>query len=155
MANTVTLTVDETLTCFEILSAMWADTGSVQDGYGIQVSLSQLNLLKTEIANRLGPLIPDPNNPGYYLGLDDGSATRVKVLAANWNALGTSPVSIKDGNAGAISGMSYNIEDERDKIRQLLNTYVPVLHIADSIKRKQEPNTRPGPSIRMSSMNRC
>lgn len=133
------LTNAQKLSCFEILEACWSDSGSIENGFSIQVSMPQLNQLKAEISNRLGPVTPDTANPGYNYGLDADAEAKVVSIVADWDALGTGCFKMESGAAGAVTGLSVSSDADRNNIRKRLLTYVPVFHIADAIKRKTGP----------------
>ena len=126
------LTDAEKLSCFEILEAFWADTATIHNGYGTVLTLSDIDRLKSDITTRLG-------------NLDAASLVKVSALVVEWDALGTAPVLVEAGSSGNTSGVSYNIDQHRANIRKRLHTYVPVIHIIDSIMRREGPtNTRSG-----------
>jgi hypothetical protein len=117
---------DEKAYCFEILEAFYADDGVVTDGFGIQLSLTELDTLKDEIETRLN-------------ALTGAKLTIVQALVVDWQAVRGSSIKIEGGGTGNVSGMNMDFEKEQARIRKLLLSYVPVMHIADAIKQKRGP----------------
>jgi len=120
------LTAAESLSVFEILEAFWDTTASVTDGYGIQLTLTELSELKTGISTRLA-------------ALDAASLIKVSALVVEWDAISSATLSMDGGSIGSLQGVKLDFKEMQARIRKRLQTYVPVLHMADAIKHKRGP----------------
>lgn len=124
----------EKLSCFEILEAFWLTstetTGEITNGFGIELTLTNLDTLKDNIKNRIDTLDAsvDP--------MDVAAVVKVQAIVAEWDSLGIGDVEVQNSPQGA----SYSSEDHRNKIRKRLQKYITVMHITDGIKQKQGPN---------------
>lgn len=128
------LTPAEILSCFELLQAFWSDTGSVTDGFGIQLSLTELDALKSDITTRLD-------------ALDADAVLKVRAIVLRYDVIASSTMSIEGGSTGNVSGVTIKMEELIARLRQRLLTYVPVMHIADAIKQKRGPIGSQGAQI--------
>lgn len=121
------LTAAEIASCFEIANVIWqvgiGTTATVHDGYGIQLTLTDIDTLQTDLLGRLQNLAAI-------------AETNVRALTVSWATVRLSTAKIESGSAGDTGGLNFSFEEKRAQIKQLFNVYVPVLHMADAQRRK-------------------
>jgi hypothetical protein len=98
----------------------------VHDGFGVQLTLTELDELKDDVSAKLA-------------ALDADSLVKVQALVVEWDVIRTQTAKIMTGGIGNLSGLDYDVEKKQARIRQLLHTYVPALHMADAKRRKRGP----------------
>ncbi len=117
------LTPAQRSSCFEMLSAFWnGATATVTNGFGITLSLSDLNVLTTDINTRLDTVDADVT-----------ASAKVIDLVTKWDCVSTVEVEL-DGSVGDVSGVKYSSSAARERLLKQLHVYVPVLHMLDAIK---------------------
>ncbi len=116
----------EQMSVFEILEAFWDSTGSVTDGFGIQLSLTELDQLKNDITTRL-------------LALSDAALVKVRAIIVEYDDVKGGDFAFDGGQIGTLGGLKMSSAMEQAKIRKRLLTYVPVMHMADALKQKRGP----------------
>lgn len=114
---------------FEILGAFWAgSSATITNGYGITLSLSDLNILTADINTRLNAIEADAT-----------AVAKVEELVDAWDCI--SKVDIKlSGGVGDVQGVEYSSEATRTRLRTLLLGYIPVFHMVDAIKHRNGPD---------------
>jgi len=120
--------------CFEIARVIYADSLKIHNGYGVVLELSDLDTLKDALRTYLTST------------LDSDSTTKVEALVVAWDAVRLNVGRIEGGAIGELSSLTYTADEKRQQIKELFQTYVPVMHIVDSIKRRENaaPNTSTG-----------
>lgn len=122
------LTDAETAMVYEICQAIVQSNATIHNGYGTLLTLESTTTIKTQIDT-------------YLAALTAAQITRLQTHLteyANWQHL-TATV---DSN-----GVQIDPERQRERLRALIHTYVPVLHIADSLVWRNGPSpgsARPG-----------
>ncbi len=71
------------------------------------------------------------------MALNATAEANVAALIVQWNLIRLDVVKMEAGAAGAINGVTYVAEDRRKQILGLFQTYVPVLHMVDAVRKKQ------------------
>lgn len=126
------LTGAERASCHECMRSFWAidTTATVTNGFGIVMTLSDLDKLQADIDARLNTI-----------SADDTACTKVRALVAQWDAIATASIKIVNGNiGGSISGVSLSSDDIKAEIREVLGTYLHVYHQKVAIgRRNAEP----------------
>ncbi len=120
------LTAAEKLGCFEILEAYWDTTLTITNGFGVELTLNQLDVLKNDITTRLN-------------ALDADSVIRVSALVAEWESIRLATLNVQSGSDGQVTGVNLDFEKQQARVRKLLHTYIPVMHIAESIRQQAGP----------------
>ena len=105
------------------------NTATIHNNYGITLTLTEMNTLRDAVLTYLGTL-------------DASVETEIVALIAKWDAVRLSTVQLQDGSAGEASGVTLNPNDQRARVRTLMQVYVPVLDIAQSIKRREGPDAK-------------
>lgn len=125
------MTPAEKLSCFEILEAFWLTstetTGEITNGFGIELTLTNLDVLKTNIKNRIDALDASVDL------MDVAAVVKIQAIVSEWDSLGISDVQVQNGN------VNYDSEDHRNKIRKRLQKYITVMHITDGVRQKEGP----------------
>ena len=106
------------------------DTATIHNGYGISLTLSDMDKLRDAV-------------DAYLAGIDTETQTNIEALCTAWVDVRLCTGSIEGGNMGEIGGVSINFEEKRMRIKTLMQTYVPVLSLLDSIRRRND-NQSPG-----------
>ena len=124
------LSTAEKLSCFECLNVTYGPGGGgnsatahIHTGFGVSLELNQMDTLRTELDT-------------YLDNLAAGPLLKVQALVVEWDAVASLSVSL-EGGVGDLSGVSYSADAERARIRERMQIYVPVMHIIDSIKRRE------------------
>lgn len=135
------LSAAEKLSCYEMLEAFWSDTATLHNGMGgVTLTLTQLDTLKDDIETRLD-------------NLDADAVVKVQAIVTRWDRIKFSTVEMDAGETGGVSGIKLSLEKQQARLRKLLNTYVPVIHMVDAMIRAQGPTGAP-PSIQINTI-RC
>lgn len=113
--------------CFEIANVIWqvgiGTTATVHDGFGIQLTLTDIDQLQTDLLTRLQNLAAI-------------AVTNVRALTVDWALIRLNTAKMEGGQTGDTGGLTFSFETKREQIKQLFNVYVPVLHMADAQRRK-------------------
>ncbi len=134
------LSLAERASIFEMLSAFWgAESASITNGYGIVLTLSDLNILTADINRRMD-----------VIDLDATAVTKVQALVVKWDCIASEDVEIQAGNVGDISGVTYSTKSARARIRDVMHTYIPVMHMAQAVQRRKGPEEEAGCAFSMS-----
>lgn len=113
----------EKASVFECLRGYWAGaTASITNGYGITLSISDLATLTNDINTRLTAIDSDAT-----------ALAKVQALVVKWDRIANSSVSI-DGSVGDMTGVKYSAADARERLREQMHVYVPVMHMLEAIK---------------------
>lgn len=105
------------------------DSATIHNNYGIELTLTEMNTLRDAIK--------------VYLGtLDASIEAKIVALLADWDTVRLQTVQIQDGSTGETSGVSLDPQRQRERIRQVMQVYVPVLDISQSIKRRKGPDAQ-------------
>ncbi len=116
----------EEMSVFEILEAFWDSTGTVSDGFGIQLTLTELDSLKSDIRTRIA-------------AFSDAANVKVRELIAEYDDVKGGDFAFEGGSIGSLGGIKMSSAQEQAKIRKRLLTYLPVMHMADALKQKRGP----------------
>lgn len=116
----------EKLSCFEILEGFWADTATIHNGFGVQLTLTQLDTLKNDISTRLS-------------NLDADAVLKVQGIVAEWDGIKFAAMDLQAGTTGGVTGVNLDFAKVQARMRFLLQTYVPVMHMIEAVKRQQGP----------------
>ena len=120
------LSLAERASCFEIVSGYWAGaTATITNGYGITMELSDLDILTANINTRLNDIDSDAT-----------ALAKVQALVAKWDAVATDDIDMQAGSIGDVNGVSYSSAKARDRIRDVMHTYLPVIHMVQAIQRR-------------------
>lgn len=127
------LTEEDQRYCFEMASAIWKDqtTATVHNGYGIILSLSQLDELQNDLMARLAALSATSVSLVQELiyGDDDGFG---------WKDVRKGSMEVNDGGSDTARGVSFSMEDQRQSIKGLFDGYVGCMSMARAIARRQD-----------------
>lgn len=122
------LELAERASCFEILSEFWAGaTATITNGYGITLTLSDLNILTADINTRLD-----------LVSADVTACAKVKEIVVDWDCISNVEIEL-DGGVGDVTGLKYSASAQRERLRKQLNVYVQVLHLVDAVKQRNGP----------------
>lgn len=124
----------EKLSCFEILEAYWDTTATITNGFGVELTLTQLDTLKNDISARL-------------TALDTASLVKVSALVVEWDACRLDTLRLEQGTTGGVNGVFMDSEKQQARIRKLLHTYVPVMHMVEAMKVREGPTGSGGISV--------
>jgi hypothetical protein len=116
----------EKLSCFEILEGFWADTATIHNGFGVQLTLTQLDTLKNDISTRLA-------------ALDAASVIKVQAIVSEWDNVKFAAMDLQAGTTGGVTGVNLDFAKVQARLRFLLQTYVPVMHMVEALKRQNGP----------------
>ena len=127
------LTTAQKLSCYEILGitpgpggGANADKATIHSGLGIIATLTELDNLRTEVDL-------------YIDNLSADRLTRIATYISEWDSMGVNALSIANGNVGDAGGITMDLNVKRDLIRERVQLMIPVVHIAEQIKRAQGP----------------
>lgn len=103
------------------------DAATIHNNFGITLTLSDMNALRDALK--------------VYLGtLDSAVESKIVSLLAEWDAVRLQTVAIQDGSTGETSGVTMDPQKVRERIRTMMQVYVPVMDISQSIKRRKGPD---------------
>jgi hypothetical protein len=106
---------------FEILSGFWAGaTATISNGFGVTMSISDLDLLTANINARLA-------------ALDDTAKTKLIALVAEWDSISNVDFAF-EGDIGSVKGVKYSTDIHRARIQKQVHVYVPVLNMYEAVK---------------------
>jgi hypothetical protein len=129
------LTTAQKIRVFEVLEITYGpgdgtnanvNKATVHNNFGIEMDLTEMNKLRDELLVYLGTLAADVE-------------TEIESLLTEWDDVRLDCVELRDGSTGDTSGVTSNPASMRERIRTLMQVYVPVMDIAQSIKRKAGP----------------
>jgi hypothetical protein len=124
------LTDAQKLSVFECLGITYgagggsaANTATIHNGFGESLTLTEMDTLRTAVTDHLDNLV-------------SAVETKVAALVVEWDNVRIKVGAIQ-GNVGSLQGVTYSFEDARKLIKEQMMVYVPVMHIQDSIRRRQ------------------
>ena len=125
------LTTAQKLSCYEILGVTAGpgggteeDTLTLHNGYGITLTLSEMDNLRDKVEAAL-------------TGLASGQETKVAAIVTEWDAMGFN-VGTLDGSVGNVQGVSFSWKEKREYLYQRLTYFVPIEDMARGIKKRNE-----------------
>lgn len=118
------LTDAQKCSVYEILNISQVDTASLHNGFGVSLTLSDMDTLKDEVTTRI-------------TALTSAQETKVVALISAWDAIYLNVGKIEGGSVGGVAGTSYSFEEARMRIREALYIYIPIFHMIDAIKRRK------------------
>jgi hypothetical protein len=128
------LTVAQKIRVFEVLEVTYGpgggdneDVATIHTGFGIDASLTEMDTLRAELLK-------------FLTALDSSVEAEIVTLLAEWDIVRLQTVTMSDGSAGDVSGASLDPNVRREQIRKLMQIYVPVMHLTDSLKRREGPS---------------
>ena len=139
----MSFTVPQKLSVFECLGVTYGPGGgssaanaTLHNGFGVLLTLSQMDQLRTEVNNLLDNMAIDQE-------------TAVKELVVEWDAVRLQTAEVTGGSIGSATSVTYSAAGKRERIRQLMTVYVPIFTIAQSMKQR-EGESRIGCNISVS-----
>lgn len=130
------LTAAEKRSLYDMLAVPVSDSGVETDGYEYIDRIYPIDNdwaeIKTWVDARIAALAADDE-------------TRVKALVVQWDVVADSVVTI-NGAVGAVQGVQYDPAAKRQRLREQVQLYIPLLHHMD-IARKRRGGDRPGGGI--------
>ena len=127
------LTVAQKIRVFEVLKVTYgpgggdnANVATIHTGFGIEASLTEMDTLRNEILKFLTDMNADVE-------------AAVVALLAEWDIVRLQTVTMADGSAGDVSGVSSDPEVRRTQIRELMQTYVSAYHAKSAIEHRNGP----------------
>jgi hypothetical protein len=135
------LTQFQRASLFEALRAFWSgEDAAVTNGFGIVLTVSQLDTLKNLINSKIDAIVADT---------DTTANDKLVELADEWDEVASCAVELNNASVGSISGITISSDRIKDNIRQRLATYLEVFHMRDAIKIRNAENLGAGNSVMM------
>ena len=106
------LTDDEICQCFELLEKIDGDNATIDNGYGVTLYLSNLDVLKNNVRGRLS-------------GASDSHINAIRQILAAYAPYRFNFTTMTAGSAGSTSGITDDPAAAKDGLRKLLQTYIP------------------------------
>lgn len=100
------------------------NSATIHNGFGVTLTLSEMDRLRDQL-------------DAHLAGITSAVETKIAALVVAWDAVRLCTGKMEAGTIGDISGMSDSFEDKRANIRGLMQVYVPVMHMVESIRRRQ------------------
>lgn len=98
-----------------------ANNATIHNHYGVILTLSEMDTLRDELDTYIDNLASDQE-------------TAVAALVVEWDKVRLCTVSIEAGGIGDASGITHDPAEKRKRIRELMQTYIPVLSLIESIR---------------------
>ena len=121
------LTESETFQCFQLAGVIWDDfnTASIHDGFGVQLSLTDLSILQSDLRARL-------------VALSDPALVEVRVFIVKWAAVKYSTASMEGGAVGSTTGLKYDPKDKRENVKELFASTLGLMGMAQAQAAKRK-----------------
>lgn len=133
------LSLPERASVFEILRAFWeGSTATVTNGYGLMLTISDLETVTNGINSRLDDIESD-----------DTATEKIRDLVEDWDEIASTQVQLNNSTVGSISGITISSDAIKENIRQRLGTYLQVFHMFDAIKRRNAESGGAGNIVAM------
>lgn len=131
------LTDSDQRRCSEIANVIWNDsnTATIQNGFGIMLTLVDLTSLQTDFATRIAAL-----TAASVLEI------QTTILPA-WDKVRLSDGEMEAGSVGDLTGLKYSFEGKRQQIKRVFCGYVPCLGMAQAQARKNDKTVKPSTVI--------
>jgi len=121
------LTAAQIRSIHEILEVPYSDSYGILDHMGLTecvgATADAAVAAKTAIATAVAALGAD-------------SETKVSAIVTEWDALGFKTMSLVAGQVGDVGGMTYDLNERRDLLRQRLQIYLPFYKLHEILERK-------------------
>ena len=118
--------------CFQIAGVIWDNqvnnanaTATVHDGFGVQLSLTNINNLQADLRSRLG-------------AFDTIVVTELQNLIVAWYPLRLNTTQMDSGGIGDMSGLKYNPQEKRDQIAKIFAGMTGCMSMAAALLWKQK-----------------
>lgn len=124
------LSTDDYYYCFQIAGVIWdalgrTTTASIHDGFGTQLSITDISILQNDLRNRLA-------------SFDTTTITHIQnEIITPWVPLLTNTTEMKEGGAGSISGLEYSPDKKREQIKLLFAGTTGCLAMAQALLHKK------------------
>lgn len=80
---------------------------------------------------------------------DSDMETRLLVYITEWDSVKLLTANMQGGGAGSVSGMNYDPETQRARLREYIRNLVPFWNLADYIKKVETQQNGDGSSMRV------
>lgn len=115
---------------FEVLGIANQATITIHNHFGVTLEVDTSSL-KSDLTTYLGTTI------------DADDQTQVEALLTEYENLRFGSFSIENGSVGSLTGISINSQDERARIRELMQTYVGYMDRCEAIAKRHGQENQP------------
>lgn len=124
--------LDETdfVYCFQISGVIWdmngltTGTATIHDGFGAQLSLTDIGILQANLRARL-------------VALDTVSVTEIQNCIVQWFPLRFNTAEMDQGAVGSTTGLKYDPAKKRDQILKIFSGMTGCLSMASALLQKK------------------
>jgi len=98
---------DDYLWCFKIAGVIWdaSSQASIHDGFGVQLSLTDLNILQSDLRSRL-------------VGFDSATVNHIQGCIIQYAPIETATGEMESGAVGSTTGLNYSPAKKREAIKE-------------------------------------
>lgn len=127
----MSLTAAQKISLFEALGLPYTTefTVSSAQGGGVTRQPNSVYLAAAAMKDDILAYLGDPTK------FDSDMETRLVTYITQWDSIKTLVANMQGGGAGSVSGMSYDPEAQRDKIREYIRNLVPFWNLGDYVKK--------------------
>lgn len=126
------LTTAQKISCYQLLGISYgpgggnnANSATIHNGFGVSLSLTQMDTLR--------------NNVNEFLdNLSTGQETEIASIITEYDTIKNIKVSIS-GSVGDIQGVDYSTDSHTAHLRSQLQGVVPIMHMVESIAKRNGP----------------
>lgn len=131
------LTAAEKLSAYEILGVTHGpgagganeDIATIHNAFGVSLSLTEMDTLRDEVDQYLDNLASDVE-------------VRVQSIIADYDEIADNyGVGVESGSVGDVNGVTVDFDKMKNQIRSRLMHFIPVIHLVESYKLRNGPNT--------------
>ena len=129
------LTTAQKIRVYEVLGVTYGPGGGDNANYatihnhlGIELTLTEMDTLRDALST-------------YLETLDADVETEIESLLDEWEGCRLLTVKMDGGGTDGVDGVTVDPEAMRRRVRELMQQYIPVMSIAQSVKRRQGPES--------------
>ena len=102
------------------------DNATIHNGFGVTLTLTEMDTLRDALAAHLA-------------GITAAVETKIAAIVVKWDEVAYCAGKIEGGTVGDISGVTVSFDEIRAVLRDRMMNVLPVMHMVDSIKKRQGP----------------